>query len=92
MLMSAPGLKCVVPSWESELEGCSFVTSRALADAKLRKCCLQLRSEVLICCCWSLCGRTEQSMQKGREIVSGVQHPAAHGPRGKEYQAALCFA
>lgn len=31
-------------------------------------------------------------MQKGREIVSGVQDPAAHGPGGKEYQAALCFA
>lgn len=31
-------------------------------------------------------------MQKGREIVSGVQDPAARGPGGKEYQAALCFA
>lgn len=57
----SPRLKCVTPSWKSELEGGSFVTSRALAGAKLRKCYLHLWSEVPICCCYCKLSVQEQS-------------------------------
>lgn len=79
----SPRLKCVAPSWKSELEGGSFVTSRALAVAKLRKCYLHLWSEVL-------CKNRAAAHAEGQKDSPGVQGPTADG--GKEYQTALCLA